>query len=67
MSTFFDHHIGPACEQHVEVTDFKGSYGHVIQLSTERDLFWATPEQAKKLGRALIKAGKFVDKNKGSK
>lgn len=58
---FFDKAIGYACNRKVEViTD-----GAVVFVSVDGGhAIGTTPEQAKKLGRALIKAGKFSEKSK---
>jgi hypothetical protein len=69
ISTFFDRHVGPGCEQKAEVTLAIGAapISPMIRIDLnveDPDAMPSviTPDQAKALGRALIKAGKFAAK-----
>jgi hypothetical protein len=68
VNTFFNRYCGPECTKLVEVRAFPQAKP-IIALDTNVESASAsstslTPEQAKALGRALIKAAKFAEKGK---
>ncbi len=61
--TFFNSTLG-AKDEHgpLVVKEFEHVAGHLVTIQSANDFLYATPDQAKRLGRSLIKAAKFVEK-----
>jgi hypothetical protein len=65
VNEFFSHYVGGNCEKRVSVyatrTVDLGSPRTRVRFDVEGDALWLTPEQAKKIGRSMIKAAKWSE------
>lgn len=61
-ASFFKKSVGESSRDPLEVKVVDGSGRKIVGIDASGGLLLVTPEQAREIGRALIKAGKFADK-----